>query len=222
MAGRDLSGASRENGRRARGAHAALAITAVSLLAIGIAIGNRIDSQPSPADALHRMVRNKARDDAPRRPGAVLSERTARGAIAAAARSITAFDGDILLQPTRLQGVVSRIASRAARPQLLALFAQASALTQAKLGADTVPRPVILAVGSGRLPGRAVLAERGDRLGLVRGNRRKRRDSRASAIVAHADRLARLGAPRLEGRLVCERPRTSAAALEHRTRRDAG
>lgn len=144
MAGRDLSGASRENGRRARGAHAALAITAVSLLAIGIAIGNRIDSQPSPADALHRMVRNKARDDAPRRPGAVLSERTARGAIAAAARSITAFDGDILLQPTRLQGVVSRIASRAARPQLLALFAQASALTQAKLGADTVPRPVIL------------------------------------------------------------------------------
>jgi hypothetical protein len=62
----------------------------------------------------------------------------------AAARSITAFDGDVLLEAARLRAVVARVASLAARPRLLAAFAEASAQTRAKLGADTVPRPVIV------------------------------------------------------------------------------
>ena len=70
--------------------------------------------------------------------------RTRAGAVAAAARSITAFDGEVLLEPARLRAVVSRIASRASRLQLIEAFAEASAQTRAKLGADTVPRPVIV------------------------------------------------------------------------------
>jgi hypothetical protein len=64
--------------------------------------------------------------------------------VRAASRSITAFDGDVLLEPVRLREVVSRIASRASRAQLLGAFAEASAQTRAKLGADSVPAPVIV------------------------------------------------------------------------------
>src|SRR5205814_6189253 len=69
---------------------------------------------------------------------------TRAGAVTAAARSITAFDGDILLEPVRLRVVVGRIASAASRARLVEAFDQASAQTRAKLGADTVPRPVIV------------------------------------------------------------------------------
>src|SRR5213078_1349604 len=72
------------------------------------------------------------------------STRTPSGAVAAAARSITAFAGNVLLEPARLRAVVTRIASDAARARLIEAFAEASAQTRAKLGADTVPRPVIV------------------------------------------------------------------------------
>jgi hypothetical protein len=70
--------------------------------------------------------------------------RTRAGAVAAAAQSITAFDGEVLLEPARLRAVVARIASAASRTRLIAAFDQASAQTRAKLGADTVPKPVIV------------------------------------------------------------------------------
>ena len=70
--------------------------------------------------------------------------RTRPGAVTAAAHAVTAFDGDVLLEPARLRSVVTRIASRGSRLQLIAAFAEASAQTRAKLGADTAPRPVIV------------------------------------------------------------------------------
>jgi hypothetical protein len=65
-------------------------------------------------------------------------------AIAAAAASITAFNGNVLLEPARLEAVVLRIASAESRAQLTAAFEQASAQTRAKLEAGTVPEPVIV------------------------------------------------------------------------------
>lgn len=72
------------------------------------------------------------------------SARTSAGAVAAAAQSITAFDGGVLLNPARLRAVVARIASASARARLVDAFDEASSQTQAKLGADTAPRPVIV------------------------------------------------------------------------------
>jgi hypothetical protein len=66
------------------------------------------------------------------------------GAIAAAAHSITAFDGKVLLEPARLHAVVERIASAESRSRLIESFEQASVQTRASLGADTVPHPVIV------------------------------------------------------------------------------
>lgn len=70
--------------------------------------------------------------------------RARAGAVAAAARSITAFAGNVLLEPAHLRTIVSRIASNASRQRLIEAFEEASAQTRAKLGADTVPRPVIV------------------------------------------------------------------------------
>lgn len=142
MPGRDISFSSPEHGRRASRILVTAGIGAVSLLALGIAIGGRIASPQHAAPPSPTGTADTSSNSAPARRQT--PQRTRSGAVAAAARSITAFDGTVLLQPTRLQGVVSRIASRAARPELLALFAQASAQTRAKLGADTVPRPVIV------------------------------------------------------------------------------
>jgi hypothetical protein len=64
--------------------------------------------------------------------------------VATAALSITAFDGDVLLHPRRLRAVVGRIASASSRERLIEAFGRASAQTRAKLGADAVPKPVIV------------------------------------------------------------------------------
>src|SRR5262249_59771947 len=69
---------------------------------------------------------------------------TPAGAVAAAARSITAFAGDVLLEPARLRTLVARIASSTSHAGLIDAFEEASAQTRAKLGADTVPQPVIV------------------------------------------------------------------------------
>src|SRR6185437_7377142 len=66
------------------------------------------------------------------------------GAVASAAHAITAFNGDVLLDPSRLQRVVAQIASTESRAQLAAAFEQASAETRSKLGAGTIPAPVIV------------------------------------------------------------------------------
>jgi hypothetical protein len=73
-----------------------------------------------------------------------LPQPTRASAVAAAGRSITAFDGAVLLQPRRLEAVVARIASAEAREQLVNAFSAASAQMRAELGAGTVPAPVIV------------------------------------------------------------------------------
>jgi hypothetical protein len=121
-------------------------VGALTLLAIGIAIGSRIaspraSSPPAPA-ATTFPGRNG--QPTPGRPVPAATAHTRAGAIAAAARSITAFGGDVLLKLARLRALVGRIASNSSRARLIEAFEEASAQTRAKLGADTVPRPVIL------------------------------------------------------------------------------
>ena len=122
----------------------ALVVAALVLLALGIAIGSRIASprESSPHVADGTLLPGTSRTPSPRSRAVLMPTRA--GAVKAAARTITAFDGDILLEPVRLRAVVARIASAASRARLVEAFAQASAQTRAKLGADTVPTPVIV------------------------------------------------------------------------------
>ena len=117
---------------------------ALVLLGLGIAIGSRISSTDvtTSVTTVERTV--TAERPATSRPAPPAAAPTRTGAVTAAARSITAFDGDVLLDAQRLHAVVSRIASQGSRASLIAAFDQASAQTRAKLGADTVPRPVIV------------------------------------------------------------------------------
>lgn len=143
MPGRDLSMPPLRNERRARGLALAGAVAALTLLTIGFVIGSRLASPQRPAVA--PQVASPSADETDLiRPGAASSARTRAGAVRAAARSVTAFDGDVLLEPLRLREVVTRIASRASRSELTAAFGEASVQTRAKLGADSVPKPVIV------------------------------------------------------------------------------
>lgn len=146
MPGRDVSIRTDPPERRSSGRFAAWALAALALVAIGVAIGSRIasprESAPLAADAI--SVPDKAGPATPGRPTPARTNRTLVGAVAAASRSVTAFDGEILLEPGRLRAVVARIASVTSRAQLIEAFSQASAQTRAMLGADTFPRPVIV------------------------------------------------------------------------------
>lgn len=146
MPGRDVSIRTDAPERRSSGRFAAWTIAALALVAIGIAIGSRIASQPESApfagDAT--SVPDTKTEPAPRRPTPARKNRTRAGAVAAASRSVTAFDGDVLLDRVRLRAVVARITSVASRAQLIEAFSQASAQTRAMLGVDTIPRPVIV------------------------------------------------------------------------------
>jgi hypothetical protein len=128
------------------GSHVLLvAAGAAALFAIGIVIGTRIASPEHPSV---RVVTERAAPtsaaQAPGRPANAPSAHTRAGAVAAAARSITAFAGDVLLEPSRLRTLVVLMTSSASRAQLIEAFEEASAQTRAKLAADTVPRPVIV------------------------------------------------------------------------------
>jgi len=115
------------------------------LVGVGIAIGSRTASPRStPRAADTTSVAGETDRSTPSRSTPAPIARTRAGAIAAAALSITAFDGDVLLHPERLRSVVSRIASTSSRGRLIEAFTRASAQTRAKLGADTVPRPAIV------------------------------------------------------------------------------
>jgi hypothetical protein len=124
----------RAGSRRAFG----LAAAALALIGIGIGIGSHIASPPRAAP--RAMTTNAAPSPRPLPSPAP----TRAGAVVAAARSITAFDGDVLLHPTRLRAVVARIASTDSRAELTAAFDEASAQTRAKLGAGTAPAPLIV------------------------------------------------------------------------------
>lgn len=129
--------------RRARRS-VVLGASALALLGIGIAIGTRIASPHGSSVTQATTVTVPSATPAPRPPAAVSRTPTRAAAVAAAARAITAFNGDVLLDPSRLQQVVARIASAESRAQLTAAFEQASAETRSKLGVGTVPAPVIV------------------------------------------------------------------------------
>ena len=144
MPGRDVSmRAVAREGRRSKRVLAWI-VAALALVAFGIAIGSRI---ASPRESSPRVVATTSlprTSQTPGRPARAATAPTRAGAVAAAARSITAFDGDVLLERVRLRAVVERIASASSRAQLIEAFDQASAQTRAKLGADTAPEPVIV------------------------------------------------------------------------------
>jgi len=123
------------------------AAAALVLLGIGIAIGSRIAStRQTTAQVTETTTAASGTNTQPTRsqPAPPALAPTRLSAVSAAARSITAFDGNVLLQPRRLRAVVARIASAESRAQLTAAFEEASAQTRAKLGAGTVPAPLIV------------------------------------------------------------------------------
>ncbi len=144
MPGRDVSIPALARERRRPGLVLAYVLAGVALLAIGMAIGSRIAAQESTPRAATASPPATGERPELGRPTPPRATRTRAGAVAAAARSITAFNGVVLLEPVRLRSVVARIASLASRAQLIEAFTQASAQARAKLGADTVPRPVIV------------------------------------------------------------------------------
>lgn len=144
MPGRDVSIWTPGHQRRRSGLVLGGLVAALGLFALGIALGSRIASSAGPSASPAASAVDPGAAERPSRGLAIPSARSPAGAVAAAASSVTAFDGDVLLDPPRLRAVVSRIASRAARHDLLAAFTMASAQTRAKLGADTAPKPVIV------------------------------------------------------------------------------
>jgi hypothetical protein len=141
MPGRVISTSRQEP--RGRGLVLGSAVAVLALLAIGIAIGRHIPPARHPSVATRAASPNVPRAD-PIQSRVASAARPRQGAVTAAARAVTAFDGDVLLEPARLRAVVTRIASRGSHRQLTDAFAEASAQTRAKLGADTVPQPVIV------------------------------------------------------------------------------
>ena len=121
-----------------------LAIAFALTLAVGIAIGTRLASTGAPSQhvVIERPEPVTGANQALGRRAPAASAHTRAGAVASAARSITAFGGNGLLEPSRLRALVARIASNAARARLIDAFAEASSQTRTRLGADTVPRPV--------------------------------------------------------------------------------
>ncbi|MEJ7569213.1 MAG: hypothetical protein WKF41_13215 [Gaiellaceae bacterium] len=144
MPGRDVSPRILERERPRSRRVLASVLAALALLAIGIAIGSRIASSQESAPPAADVASAPSTDDRSSADRATSTPPTRAGAVAAAALSITAFDGDVLLEPIRLRAVVGRIASAESRARLLEAFEQASAQTRAKLGTGSVPRPVIV------------------------------------------------------------------------------
>jgi hypothetical protein len=120
-----------------------LGIAALALLGIGVLIGSHI-AGPRGSSVVQATVTVPSSASAPRPPAIAAPTPTQSAAVTAASHAITAFNGDVLLDPSRLPRVVARIASAESRVQLTAAFEQASAETRSKLGAGTVPAPVIV------------------------------------------------------------------------------
>ena len=145
MPGRDVSAtlAASPGGRPRRLLIYVLA--ALALVGIGIAIGSRITAGTQEAPTTQSLTQPAQTTSAPKTgTSAPAYADTPAGAEAAAARSITAFDGDVLLDPIRLRAVVERMAAPSARTDLVAAFEQAGAQTRTDLGVGTVPRPVVV------------------------------------------------------------------------------
>lgn len=118
----------------------------VVVFGVGIVIGTRLAPSRAPS---RQMVTERAAPvmgaaQALGRRAPTASAHTRASAVASAARSITAFGGNVLLEPVQLHALVARIASSASRARLIDAFAAASSQTMTRLGADTVPRPLIV------------------------------------------------------------------------------
>lgn len=144
MPGRDVDIIARDPERRRPNAIVVAALAGFVLLALGTALGSRIAAQDEISPADHVSTAPNTLANAARRQSPPSSTPTRTAAVAAASRSITAFDGDVLVDPVRLRAVVANVASLAARSQLIEAFAEANAQIRAKLGADTTPQPVIV------------------------------------------------------------------------------
>lgn len=147
MLGRDLTLAHSTSGRPWRlRSLLAISVTALAILAVGIVIGIRLgdkkESSTGPAQpALHDAQTSSASS---KRGSGPPVERSEAGAASAAADAVTAFDGTVLLDTGALRTAVDRIASSGSRASLLEAFKQAGARLRDQLGADTVPKPVVL------------------------------------------------------------------------------
>lgn len=142
MPGRDVSRPETVERSTSPGRVAGYGAVALALLAVGIAIGRSTVDTPEP-QAVAPATTDASPSARPRRSDDT-SRRTRSGAVRAARLAVTAFDGDVLLDSTRVRQVVGRIAAREAQAALVDAFVRASAQTRAKLGVDTIPRPVTL------------------------------------------------------------------------------
>ena len=118
---------------------ALLALAAAALVALGVGIGSRIAAPKSAA------VTTTAPGSSPAPSEPVQqSVRTEEGAVAAASRAVSLLDGPALLDSARLRKLVERLAASHARDALASAYAQGAADARARLGADTVPAPVVI------------------------------------------------------------------------------
>jgi hypothetical protein len=143
--GRDISIDRVGSGRPASRSVPVKIAEALVLVGIGVAIGTGITSsrRTTAASIATVTLTNPARRPPAHRPPASPAP-TRASAAAVAAQSITAFDGEVLLHPSRVEAIVTRIASANSRKSLLAAFERASAQTREKLGAGTAPYPVVV------------------------------------------------------------------------------
>ena len=145
MPGRDVSTALASPHRQGSRRALVYLLAGVAVLGIGIAIGSRITTRTQTAPPAQTATppttpSSAAETHSPR----ATSAHTSAGAAVAAAGSITAFDGNVLLDPQRLRTVVERIAAPSARADLVSEFDQASMQTRSELGIGATPRPVVV------------------------------------------------------------------------------
>ncbi len=145
MPGRDISSDPVGSGRPASRSVPVKIAGALVLVGIGFAVGTGItSSRRTTATSIVTVTVTNAARTPPGHHAPASPVPTRASAVAAAAQSITAFDGRVLLDPSRVEAVVKRIASAESRASLLSAFEQASAQTREKLGAGTAPSPVIV------------------------------------------------------------------------------
>src|SRR5204862_2149168 len=110
------------------------------LVALGIGIGSRI-AVPRASRSVTTVV-----NPSPNPAGTkhATTARTEAGAVAAAAETVKLLDGPALLNSARIRELVDRLAASSARDVLARAYEQGAAEARTRLGADTVPAPVVI------------------------------------------------------------------------------
>jgi hypothetical protein len=117
-----------------------LAVAAAALVGLGVGIGSRI-AAPRTSSSVTTVV-TPSPESSGAKPG--LAAPTEAGAIAAAAEAVTVLDGPALLNPSRIRRLVDRLAASSKRDVLVQAYEQGAVEARARLGADTVPAPVVI------------------------------------------------------------------------------